>query len=120
MSHKIEIIENHEIIIVTYEGIMTLEERLSSVHELCCNFNIFKRFKLLIDVRSIKQEMTNIEQEIFGKYIATKEEFNMASVAVLDNIEKPTDQIVTKEAAEMGYQIQKFNSEKEALAWLEN
>ncbi|MBA6354193.1 MULTISPECIES: hypothetical protein [unclassified Colwellia] len=120
MSHKIEIIETNKIIKVTYKGVMTLEERLSSVHELCCNFNAFKRFRLLIDVRSIKQEMTNVEQEIFGKYIATKEEFNMASVAVLDNIEKPTDQIVTKEAAEMGYQIKKFNSEKEALAWLEN
>ena len=120
MSHKVEVIQKLEIIKVIYEGGLTLDQRLASVHELCCDFNIFKRFRLLIDVRGIKQEMTSLEQEIFGRYIATKEEFNMASVAVLDNIDNPADQIVSKEASKMGYQIKQFSSEEKALTWLIN
>lgn len=120
MSHKFEVLDNSEIIKVTYEGAMTLDERLSSVHELCIDFNIFKRFRLLIDVRNITQEMTPLEQVLFGQFIATNDEFNMASVAVLDNIAQPADQVVSKEASKMGYQIKQFDSETKALAWLNN
>jgi hypothetical protein len=120
MSNKIEILHNLEVIKVTYERNLTLDQRLAVVHELCVDFNIFKRFRLLIDVRNIKQEMTPLEQEIFGKFIASKEEFDMALVAVLDNIQQPVDQIMIHEASKEGYQIKMFGSEEVALAWLNN
>lgn len=120
MSYKIEVVKNSEIIRVTYVGTLTLDQRISAVHELCCDFNIFSRFRLLIDVRNIQQEMTVVEQEVFGNFIASKEEFNHASVAVLDNIEHPADQIAGRVAAKLGYRMQQFDREEKALAWLNN
>ena len=118
MAHEFEVLSSSEIIRVTYSGDLTLDERIQVVHKLCCDFNIFSRFKLLIDVRNVQQEMTELEQEIFGKFIASKEEFDTALVAVLDKIEAPVDEITINEASKDNYQIKMFNCEKTALSWL--
>lgn len=118
MAYKIEVMSALKIIRVTYSGDLTFNDRIQAVHILCCEFNIFDRFKLLIDVRRVNQEMTSLEQEIFGKFIASKEEFNQAKVAVVDNILEPVDQIMIREALKDDYQIKMFDNEKEALSWL--
>ncbi|MBL4940721.1 MAG: hypothetical protein JKY81_03560 [Colwellia sp.] len=118
MPHKIEILNKAEMISVIYSGDVTLDERIQTVHELCLDFNMFEKFKLLIDNRKTIQKMTHVEQTVFGRYIASRDEFNKALVAVVSYIEQPCIQEVVKEARKKHYQIQQFYCEKDALNWL--
>ena len=118
MSHIIEILENSEIIKITHKRIMTIDQRTQVLHELCSDFNLFKRFRLLIDVRFVKQEMTDIEQVIFGKYISSRSELKTAVVAILVNIEQPIDEVINQEASKEGLTIKQFGNEEQAIEWL--
>ncbi len=120
MSHKIEILWYAEIIKVTHESTLTFEQRTHIFDELCRDYNIFKRFRLLIDVRNIKQEMTFVEQEVFAHYISSRDELKGAFVAVLINIDQLIDEFLIKEAFRKGLDIRLFGSEDKALSWLGN
>ena len=115
MPYKIDVLEESEIVEVIYSGDITLDERITVVHILCCEFNLFDRFKLLINSTKTKQKMSAVEQEIFGKFIATKEEFKGARVAVL---QPQKMEILLDEAQKYGYQIRNFVSYDDALNWL--
>ena len=120
MSYKIEVLENSEIIKVTHECAVTLEQRSLILNELCCDFNLFKRFKLVIDVRNVKKEMSSIEQAIFGQYISSRNELKTALVAILVNITQPVDEVLSNEAFKHGLEIEQFDNEEKAIAWLNN
>lgn len=115
MPYKIDVLKDSDIIEVTYSGDITLNERIAVVHVLCCEFNLFDRFKLLINSTRTEQKMSLVEQQIFGKFIATKEEFKGALVAVLQT---PSMETLVDEAQKYGYQIKQFVDYDTALLWL--
>ena len=98
MTYKIKLIEQNEIVAVTYKGNVSLDDRLSAVHELCSNYNIFKNFKLLINSNGASQKMSVNEQIIFGRYLAEREEFQGASVATVTPPTKCINKVIVKEA----------------------
>ena len=118
MTYKIKLIEQNKIVAVTYKGNVSLDDRLSAVHELCSNYNTFRTFKLLINSIDASQKMSLNEQIIFGRYLAEREEFQGASVATVTPPTKCINQVIVKEAAELGYQITSFDCEQEAIEWL--
>lgn len=118
MSHSIVVLDNSEIIKVTHQCIMTLDQRTQVLHELCSDFNFFKRFRLLIDVRNVKQEMSSMEQTVFGKYLTSRTELQTALVAILVNIEQPVDEVINQEAFKDGLEIKQFSNESQAIDWL--
>lgn len=120
MVYKIELIEKTEIIKVTYCGDVSLDDRLNAVHELCRNYHLYKRFKLLIDSTHATEMMTKNEQIIFGRYLTKREEFRGALVATLVSKAQSITKVIVQEAASLGYQITSFHHEEEALSWLNN
>ncbi|MCW8834688.1 MAG: hypothetical protein OQK09_07440 [Colwellia sp.] len=118
MAHIIEVIENPEIVKVTYKHGVTMEERLNVVHEVCLDFFIATRLKLIIDVRLASQEMSPVEQTIFGKYLASREELNKVKVAIISNQAQNINQVITQESLALGHQIKHFNIEQQAVSWL--
>lgn len=120
MTYKIKDVENSDIIKVTYKGDVSLDERISVVHELCIDYKRNTQFKLLIDARLLTSAITPTEQSVFGTYIASREEFLLAKVAVIIDTEHVINKIILEKSLLLGHQIRVFNRENEAIAWLNN
>ncbi|MCP4325032.1 MAG: hypothetical protein GY951_15070 [Psychromonas sp.] len=118
MSYKIQLIEENQIVAVTYIGDISLDVRLSAVHDICSNYNQFKFYKLLIDSRQASQQMSKNEQIIFGRYLAEREEFRNALVATLSTSDNTINKVIVKEASSLGYQISCFDNKQQAVNWL--
>lgn len=120
MSYNIQLIEKKQIIAVTYIGDISLDVRLSAVHDLCSNYKQFQPFRLLIDSRLALQQMSKNEQIIFGRYIADREEFNQAFAATLSTPNNSINKVIVREAAHLGHQIVAFDTKNEAIKWLKS
>lgn len=120
MNYKIEVLAGTEIVIVTHGSVINLEKRSLILNELCQEYNLFKQFKILVDVSNVQQEMSAIEQKIFGKYISSREELMGASIAMLFNEKKSIDEQLTVESAANGLEIKMFSCKDEALSWLKS
>ncbi len=118
MAYRIEHLNNKQIVCVRYSSEVTLEERMAAVHEVSIQKEKFKNLHILIDVREVKQKMNNLEQEVFGKYLASVEEFKSASIAVLSSITKNPNVIINKVSINAGYNLREFEVEIDALDWL--
>jgi hypothetical protein len=119
MAYKINLIENSEFIRITYSGLVTFDERLITIHEVCKDYyKANAKVRVLIDSRLVTQVMTHTEQEIFGVYAASREELKNAVIAVLINPGQIINQTVLKNSAKRGHQIQIFDAEKDAIDWL--
>lgn len=118
MSHTIDILKESGVIEITYINEVSLDERLCVVHELSMEP---LPLRVLIDVRNAQQAMTELEQEIFGTYLTSLEEFNTARVAILNNRKQSINNIIIKKASEnseSSYLTKNFESKQSALYWL--
>jgi len=120
MSYEIQLIEKKQIVVVTYTGDISLDTRLSAVHDICSNYTQFQPYKLLIDSRQASQQMSKNEQIIFGRYLAEREEFGNALVATLSSPDSSINKVIVKEAANLGYQISCFDNKQQAVNWLKS
>ncbi|MEH6348028.1 MAG: hypothetical protein V7785_23225 [Bermanella sp.] len=118
MTYKIESIKENDVICVRYNCGVTMTERMAAVHEVSIKKDNFKPLRLLIDVRKVKQKMNESEQAIFGKYLASVEEFKTALVAVLTPEIHNPNTLINKVSVQAGYNLMEFNSEQDALSWL--
>ncbi len=118
MTYKIENIKENDVICVRYSCGVTMNERMAAVHEVCTKKDKFKPLRLLIDVRQVKQKMNKLEQEVFGKYLASVEEFKTAMVAVLSEVSRNPNTLINKVSVKAGYNLMEFDSEQDALVWL--
>lgn len=120
MPHTIEVMRKRDIINVTYEGGVTLDERMMAVNEVCEILKPEQPVLLLIDVRTIKNLMSNAEQESFGRYLADKPEFKQAKIAVLiPSSDHNPNTIINNVAYHNGYHLVPFTCRSEAIYWLE-
>lgn len=120
MAHIIEELKQSKIVKVTYQDGVTMEERLYVVHEICLDYLISSKLKLMIDVRSASQEMTLLEQNIFGQYLASREDFKMAKVAIISDKARNINEVITKESSVLGHEIKHFINEKQAISWFDS
>jgi hypothetical protein len=118
MSYTIEVIKNTEIIRVTLKGIVTLDELINEIHELCVDYKTSTHFRLLVDTRLITQELTPSEQLLFATYITSREELNTAIIAVIVTSNQVMNEIIISKSAQLGHQIKVFTTEAQALDWL--
>lgn len=119
MSYKIEINESIGLVKRTYLDNVSLDERLSIIHEICrLPPKLLKNIKLLIDVRLSRNTMTDTEQEIFGTFVSTVQELKTAIVAVLNDDVQATNKIAINISSKKGHNIKVFNAELEAMKWL--
>ena len=118
MTYKIERIKENDVICVRYNCDVTMNERMAAVHEVSIKKDKFKPLRLLIDVRQLKQKMTKSEQAIFGKYLASIEEFKTALVAVLSPVAHNPINLINEVSVQAGYNLMEFCSEQDALNWL--
>jgi hypothetical protein len=118
LSHIIENIEYLSIIKIVYFDEVTLEDRMNIVDELSRDFINSRCPKILIDARELSTEMTETEQQIWGKYIASREGHVNASVAVIYQIGNEHNQPSLERAQREGHKIETFYTEAEAIKWL--
>lgn len=121
MPYKIEVLESLKLIKVIYLGDVCLDERLNIIHEICLlSRKLRKNFKILIDARLQKNNMSKTEQEIFGNFVSNVEELKNALVAVIINGNAVTNETAIKISSQLGHQIKTFNDESDAMHWLNN
>ncbi|WP_158969248.1 hypothetical protein [Paraglaciecola sp. L3A3] len=118
MPHEITVLEGTSIIKITYNDEVSLDERINMITELTLNYITTSHLKILLDARKLVKNMTETEQKLWGKYIASREEFITASVAVLDQINIHINQSSIKMAYLTGQNIQQFHCEETAIDWL--
>ena len=119
MATKIEVINNSEIIRVVFEGEVTFNDRINVIHEICTDYYpLFTRTRLLIDTREVIKKLTESEQIILGTFAASRAELKDASVAVIIEKNIVVNEHAIKKSSQLGHNIKVFNTEKEALIWL--
>lgn len=119
MPYQIDQIEDNTIIVVSYHGGVTYQQRLDAVEEVCSMIE-HQPVLLLIDVRHIENLMSVKQQQQFGQYLAAREELKTAKVAVLtpENQHDPNT-IINNVAYQKGYHLVPFTCRTEAIGWLE-
>jgi len=103
---------------VIYSGGVDLNERKMAVEEVCESINPDEPVRLLIDVRNISMNMSEDEQEYFGKYLAAKDKLSKAKVAVVHNPQNNPNMVINTFAYIEGYQVVGFDKANDATAWL--
>ena len=103
---------------VIYSGGVDLNERTMAVEEVCESINLDEPVRLLIDVRNITMNMSEDEQEYFGKYLAAKDKLSKAKVAVVHNPPNDPNMVINTIAFIEGYQVVGFDKPNDATAWL--
>jgi hypothetical protein len=116
MPYKISKLESSAIITVIYSGEVSLEQRMALITDLSIEHIQNANPKILIDARSLLTSMTETEQKIWGNFIASREEFLNASVALIINPE--INRTAIEQSQSLGHVIQQFDNEKDALNWL--
>ena len=103
---------------VIFTGSVNLSERIMAVDEVCSLVESSVPVRLLIDVRNIIMNMSTDEQVYFGKYIASREQFAEAKVAVVHNPENSPNILITTTAYLEGYHVVEFDDLDDAVLWL--
>jgi hypothetical protein len=103
---------------VIYTGSVGLNERKMAVDEVCGLVESSIPVRLLIDVRNIIMDMSTEDQVHFGKYVATREQFSEAKVAVVHNRENSPNILISTTAYLEGYRVVEFDDPNEAELWL--
>ena len=120
MPHTIKVLPTQQIVNVIFDGGVNLDERITSVKEVCELLSPNTPVLLLIDVRALINLMSNPEQEYFGRLLAAKEEFKQAKVAVLSKAETHNPNTIINNVAYLnGYHLVPFTCRSEAIYWLE-
>ena len=103
---------------VIFTGSVGLSERIMAVDEVCGLVESSVPVRLLIDVRDIIMNMSTDEQIYFGKYIASREQFSEAKVAVVHNPGTSPNIMISTTAYLEGYHVVEFDDLNEANLWL--
>ncbi|MBU2880925.1 hypothetical protein KO525_15800 [Psychrosphaera sp. B3R10] len=118
MPFKIESVRHLGVLKVIYSGAVTLDERINVVHSLCVDHYDSTRFRIYIDARLVDYQLSVAEQEVFGAYIASREEFKDALVAVVVNDGQVKNKNIITKSSKSGQIINIFDNEDDALQWL--
>ena len=117
MPYSIQINDSN-ITTVIFTGSVGLSERIMAVDEVCGLIESSAPVRLLIDIRNIIMNMTTDEQVYFGKYIASREQFSEAKVAVVHTPENSPNIMITTTAYLEGYHVVEFDDLDDANLWL--
>ena len=117
MPYSIQI-DDSGITTVVYSGRVGLGERKNAVDEVCGMVEPSVPVRLLIDVRKIIMNMSTDEQVTFGKYVASREQFSDARVAVVHKASNNPNIMITTTAYLEGYHVVDFDNLDEARTWL--
>lgn len=107
------------VIFVVYDGSVSLSQRKEAVEEMCRRFGEKRPFKILVNVRKLKMDLTSSEQKEFGEYLANHKGLSDARVAVLHEEQYNPNIMIDAIAFSNGYLLAEFTSQNEAVAWLE-
>lgn len=118
MPFKIEEVQHLGIIKIIYSGVVTLDERVNVVHALCVDYYDSSRLKICIDGRLIEHAISAAEQEVFGAYVASREELKDALVALIVNDGQIMNSGIFEKSSKLGHHIAVFDNENDALRWL--
>ena len=103
---------------VVYSGSVDLVERKNTVDEVRGMVEPSLPVRLLIDVRNIIMSMSTKEQVASGKYVASREQFSEAKVAVVHNAGNNPNIMITTTAYLEVYHVVEFDNPDEARLWL--
>ncbi len=119
MTYEIEALTN-KITCVRYTGLVTMEERMAVVSELCTYKKRGQPLRLMIDLSPVKHKMTALEQTLFAKYLVSLDEFEFAHIALLSKKAKVPKGLLDISIHQASLRLKEFSSEQEALTWLGN
>ena len=112
--------DKDEILLLTYSGCVSLQDKLNAVDELCEMSAPLKQLKILVDVRKATLNLSIGEQEDFGSYLAGLKSLKHAKTAVVHSPEYNPNFLIDAIAFNKGFFIAQFTSYSEALDWLKN
>jgi hypothetical protein len=118
VSYSITFDKSKEIVHVVYAGVVSLNDRMQAVQDVCDSYSEFAPLKILVNVRELIMHLSFDEQEYFGRYLANHEGLAQARVAVLHGADHNPNMIVDSSAFVNGYMLAPFNDRKDAESWL--
>ena len=118
MGFSIKFDKLNEVVHVVYSGIVSLNERMQAVQEVCDSYRNFTPLKILVNVCDLEMHLSFDEQQSFGRYLASHEGLANARVAVLYRAGHNPNMIVDTSAFLNGYLLAPFDDTKEAESWL--
>lgn len=105
------------IIKLFYSGCVTFQDKLSAMDEICERFGSLDKLKILIDIRDATINLSLLEQDSFGKYLASLNPLRKAKTAVVHCPEFNPTCLIDAIAFNYGVSIAQFDSYNEAVQW---
>lgn len=118
MTYSVSLDEALEVVRVSYSGIVTLNERMQAVENVCRPYSHLKPLKILVNVRELEMHLSIQDQKTFGRFLATHLELKNARVAVLHKNSHNPNLCVDASAYNLGYTRAEFINTKDAEEWL--
>jgi len=118
MSYEIVFDTESEIVTVKYNGVVTLEERLRAVSDVCDSYTHLIPLRILVDVVDLDMQLSYDEQAYLGAQLAANKDLMNAKIAVLHEKSVNPNLVVDTTAYINGYQLAQFSRVAEARLWL--
>lgn len=107
-----------EIVHVIYSGVVSLNERIQAVEDVCRSYSHLRPLKILVNVRELDMDLSIREQQKLGQFLATHPGLSNARVAVLHKKSHNPNLCVDISAFNFGYVLAQFINTKQAEQWL--
>jgi hypothetical protein len=101
-----------------YSGIVSLDERIQAVQEVCESYGNCMPYRILINFCDLEMHMSFDEQQTFGRYLGNHQGLTNARVAVLFQRGHNPNVIIDTSAYLSGYLIAQFDDKQKAEYWL--
>lgn len=119
MSVKVEFDDANFMVIISYNGTVTLRECKQAVEQGCLFYAHLMSTKLvLVDARELEMDLPFDEQIEFGKYLSSHPVLKDTRAAVLHKKRKNPSLVIDAVAFNGGYNLAEFSNEADARAWL--
>ena len=107
-----------EIVHVIYSGVVSFDQRVQAVEDVCHTYAHIRPLKILVNVRKLEMDLSIQEQQKLGQFLATHQGLSNARVAVLHKQSHNPNLFVDISAFNLGYVLAEFINAKEAETWL--
>jgi len=119
MSYDVRFDEEDKIVIVTYIGTVTLEEREKVIMGVSSSYAYLNPLRLLFDTREFVLNLTLDEQKSLGEFVANDTTYARARIAVLHNKINNPNLVVDTYANINGIsELAQFSNQRDAIDWL--
>lgn len=117
-AYNISFYQSLEIVIVIYQGQISLDNEISAIDAICQEYHRIQPLRILLDVTEAVLTLSIEEQIQIGTYLSGIQTFKQSRIAVFHSDGKNPHSLIDTIAFNQGITLAQFLSRNDAIDWL--